>query len=201
MDLLRTEEIGTLRSFLQTIVNPRQDIPLISTLASPVFGFTADDLAAFRSARKKGSVYDALLESDLPKVKAFRKVFDTLRRQARLDPLTKLLEQVFSLTRLDSIYAAMPGGDAKRANLQTFFQLAADFEAGTLRDLGQFLDHLDALEGRGLVSAGGTAGGSVTIMSIHKSKGLEFPVVFLSGLSRVFNRENLRAQILCDKDL
>ncbi len=201
MDLLQTEEIGTLRSFLQTIVNPRQDIPLISTLASPIFGFTADDLAAFRSAKKKGSVYDALLESDMPKAKEFRKILETLRREARMNTLTQLLESVFSLTRLDSIYAAMPGGDAKRVNLQTFYQLAADFEAGSLRDLGQFLDHLDALENRGLVSAGSASGGSVTIMSIHKSKGLEFPVVFLCGLSRVFNRESLQAQILCDKEL
>ena len=201
MDLLQTEEIGTLRSFLQTIVNPRQDIPLISTLASPVFGFTADDLAAFRSRKKKGSVYDALLESNLPKAKEFRRVLEQLRREARMNTLTQLLESVFALTRLDSIYAAMPGGEAKRANLQTFYQLAAEFEAGSLRDLGQFMDHLDALEDRGLVAAGSTGGGAVTIMSIHKSKGLEFPVVFLCGLSRVFNRESLQAQILCDKEL
>ena len=201
MDLLQTEEIGTLRSFLQTIVNPRQDIPLISTLASPIFGFTADDLAAFRSTQRRGSVYDALLKSDLPKAQAFREILDRLRRDARMHTLTQLLETVYTLTRLDSIYGAMPGGEAKRANLQTFYQLAADFEMGSLRDLGQFLDHLDALEEKGLISAGASGGGCVTIMSIHKSKGLEFPVVFLCGLSRVFNKESIQAQILCDKEL
>ena len=200
-DLLQTEEIGTLRSFLQIIWNPRQDIPLVSTLASPIFGFTADELAEIRSARKKGAFYDALLLSDSPKVKTFLNTLDRLRREARMNPLTALLENCFALTRLDSVYAAMPGGEAKTANIQTFYQLAADFENGNLKDLGQFLDFLDAMEEKGLISAASSPAGCVTIMSIHKSKGLEFPVVFLSNLSRRFNTESQCAQILCDRDL
>lgn len=200
-DLLQTEEIGTLRAFLQAIMNPRQDIPLISILASPVFGFTADDLAQFRSKKKKGFVYDALLESDSPKANHFLKILNRLRQEARMNTLTALLESCFNLTRMDSIYAAMPGGEGKSSNLQTFYQLAADFEKNNLRDLSQFLDHLDALEERGLVTTGAANAGNVTIMSIHKSKGLEFPVVFLSNLSRRFNQESMRAQILCDKEL
>lgn len=200
-DLLETEEIGTLRSFLEIIVNPRQDIPLISTLASPVFGFTADDLAQVRSNRKKGSFYDALLECKLPKAEEFLNILTMLRKDARRYTLTQLLKQCFVLTRLDSIYGAMQGGETRKTNLQTFFQLAADYEKGSLRDLSQFLQHLESLQGRGLISAGTTPSGCVTIMSIHKSKGLEFPVVFLCGLSRVFNRESLQAQILCDQEL
>jgi len=201
MNLLKTQEIGTLRSFLQTIMNPRQDIPLISTLASPVFGFTADDLAIIRSKQKKGAVYDALMCSDSPKAMHFLSVLKTLRQDARMNTLTGLLKNCLTLTRLDSIYGAMPGGDAKTANIQTFYQLAADYEKGNHRDLSQFLDHLDALEEKGLIAAGSSNSGCVSIMSIHKSKGLEFPVVFLCGLSREFNRESLRAQILCDKEL
>ena len=200
-DLLQTEEIGTFRAFLQTIWNPRQDIPLISTLASPIFGFTADDLAAIRSARKKGAFYDALLESGDEKVLSFLKTLDILRREARRSSLTVLLENCLTLTRLDSVYAAMPGGEAKSANIQIFYQMAADFEKGNLKDLGQFLDFLDAMEEKGLISASSASSGCVTIMSIHKSKGLEFPVVFLSNLSRRFNRESQRAQILCDQKL
>ena len=90
----------------------------------------------------------------------------------------------------------MHGGEAKAANLQAFYQLAADFEATSRRELGQFLEHLDALEEKGLMTTAEAAGGCVTIMSIHKSKGLEFPVVFLCGLGREFNRESLRAQVL-----
>ncbi len=201
MDLLQTEEIGTLRSLLETIQNPRLDIPLISTLASPIFGFTADDLAHFRSQKKKGAVYDALLLSDMPKAKHFLSLLSKLRQEARMNTLTSLLEMCINLTRMDSIYGAMSGGESKSTNLQMFFQLAADFEKGNLRDLGQFLDHLTAMEDRGLVTLGNSKSGAVQIMSIHKSKGLEFPVVFLCNLSRKFNQESMRAQILCDKEL
>jgi len=200
-DLLETAEISTLRGFLETIYNPRQDIPLLSVLASPVFGFTADELAAFRAKHRHGCIYDALCLDDGEKSRQFVKTLDILRREARMSTLSQLLEKCYALTRMDSIYAAMSGGEARSANLQTFFQLAADYEMGNHRDLGQFLDHLRALEEKGLISAGATAAGCVTIMSIHKSKGLEFPVVFLSGLSRKFNRDSLKAQILSDKTL
>ncbi len=200
-DLLQTEEIGTLRSMLQTIYNPRVDIPLVSTLASPIFGFTADELAAFRSKRRGGCIYEALQRDDAPKSREFLAVLEELRTCARMNPLTELLETCFNRTKMDSIYAAMEGGEARSANLQTFFRLAADFENGDRRDLGQFLDHLTALEEKGLTAAESAAGGCVNLMSIHKSKGLEFPVVFLCGLSRSFNREDTRAQLLCHKAL
>ncbi len=201
MDLLKTQEVSTLRAFLQIIVNPRQDIPLVAALASPVFGFTAEDLATVRSTRKKGFIYDALLQSGSEKAKHFLSILHALRREAPMYTLTALLEHCFRLTRLDSIYAAMPGGEARSGNLQLFYQLAADFEKTNLRDLSQFLDHLDALQDRGLTTAGASGAGCVSIMSIHKSKGLEFPVVFLCNLSRKFNQESIRAQILCDKEL
>ena len=200
-DLLETAEIGTLRSFLETIYNPRQDIPLLSVLASPVFGFTADELAAFRAKRKYGCIYDALKQDDAHKSVEFVKTLENLRREARMHTLTELLERCYALTSVDSIYGAMAGGEVRSANLQTFFQLAADYEMGNHRSLGQFLDHLKALEEKGLISAGAGSTGCVSIMSIHKSKGLEFPVVFLCGLSRKFNRDSLQARILADKEL
>ena len=200
-DLLQTREIGTLRAILQTISNPRQDIPLLGALASPVFGFTADDLAAFRGQQKKGSVYDALLLDDSPKARAFLDTLTILRREARMYPITRLIEKIFSMTRMDSIFGAMDGGTVRKNNLQIFYQLAADYENGSRRDLSQFLEYLDQQEEKGLITAADAATGCVTLMSIHKSKGLEFPVVFLCGLSREFNREGLRAQVLCDKEL
>ncbi len=201
MDLLKTEEVGTLRSILQAILNPRLDIPLVSILASPVFGFTADELAEIRSRQKKGSIYDALHLSDSPKVKAFLKLLKELRNHARMDTITALLETCFRLTKLDSIYASMADGDRREENLRAFYQLAADYEKGSLKDLSQFLEYLKSIEGKGLVSVNAVNTDSVTIMSIHKSKGLEFPVVFLCNLSRRFNQESIRAQILCHKDL
>ena len=201
-DLLQTGEIATLRSILQTVYNPRQDIPLIAALVSPVFGFTADDLAAFRGQNPYGSVYDSLLKWEDPKAEHFFEVLQALRRAAKMYTIARLIETVFTLTRMDSIYAAMPGGEARSANLQTFYQLAVDFESVSRRDLGQFLQSLDAMEDKGLIAASEqSAAGAVTLMSIHKSKGLEFPVVIVAGLSREFNRESVRAQVLCDKEL
>ncbi len=200
-DLLQTQEIATFRCLLQTILNPRLDIPLVAVLSSPVFGFTAQDLASFRAREKKGSIYDALLASDTPKARHFINTLEALRQEARRENLTTLLERCFTLTRLDSLYAAMPGGQGRTANLQAFFRLAADYGAGGSRDLAQFLDHLQALEDRGIPAQDTASSGGVTIMSIHKSKGLEFPVVFLCNLSRSFNQEATRAQILCDREL
>ena len=199
--LLQSEEIATLRSLLQVIVNPRQDIPLVSVLMSPVFGFSADELADLRSRHKKGAIYDAVLCWDSPKAARFRETLKRLRLEAGIRSLTKLLEICISLTKLDSIYSAMPDGEVKRNNIRVFFKLASDFEAGMPRDLLQFLNHLEALDDRGIQDAAVSAGGAVTIMSIHKSKGLEFPVVFLCGLAREFNRDSLRSPILCDQDL
>ncbi len=201
-NLLQTREIGVLRSILQTVSNPRQDIPLVAALASPAFGFTADDLAVIRSKKRIGCIYDALLISELPKVKSFLDTLAVLRREARLGTLAQLIEKIFLLTRMDAAFEAMEGGGARKANLQTFYALAAEFETGARRDLEQFLEHLDGLEEKGLIAAGEqSAPGCVTIMSIHKSKGLEFPVVFCCGLSKSFNRESVRAQVLCDQSL
>lgn len=200
-NLLETGEISLLRALLQVISNPRQDIPLLSVLASPVFGFSADDLALLRTRNRNGELYDALTEFDHPKAEAFLKILAHLRTQARLVPLAKLVEEIFLLTHMDAIYAAMEDGVERSANLLAFFKIAVEFESGSRRDLEQFLDYLDSMEESGLTLADAQTGGSVTIMSIHKSKGLEFPVVFLCGLARSFNQEDLRAQVLCDKDL
>ena len=201
-DLLQTEEVAVLRSVLQTVSNPRQDIPLIAALVSPVFGFTADDLAAFRAGNRRCCVYDALRKSDMPKAKAFLETLDILRREARMGTIAQLIEKIFLLTRMDSLYAAMDCGDARKNNLHTFYTLACDFENTARRDLEQFLEHLTQMEEDGLIVSGEqTATGAVTLMSIHKSKGLEFPVVFVSDLSRKFNRESVNAQVLCDKEL
>ena len=201
-DLLGAEEILTVRCLLDVISNPRQDIPLIGAMASPVFGFTADDLAAFRGKKKTGSVYDALLADGSEKTKKFLDKLAIFRRKAQTGTLSQLLEYMFAETRLDSIYASMESGDAKAENLQAFYQLAVDFEREGRRDLPQFLEHLRVMEGKKLLAGGTTnTAGAVTIMSIHKSKGLEFPVVFLSGLSKGFNRDILREQVVCDKEL
>ena len=201
-DLLQTEEISFLRCLLQVIGNPRQDIPLLAVLSSRVFCFTADDLAALRKDDHKSSIYQLLRKSNSPKAAEFLACLKKLRKAATTQTLTELLETVFSETKMDSLYGAMPGGAVRRENIQSFYALAADFEATKLRGLGEFLDFLDSMEAKGLMTAGEqSAVGAVTMMSIHKSKGLEFPVVLVCGLSREFNRESVRAQVLCDQEL
>lgn len=201
IDLLQTTEVSTLRALLQIISNPRQDIPLICVLASAVFGFTADELAALRCESNRSCMYDTLCASSSDKVKAFLDILGKLRIEARMNSLCALMEQIFLLTRLDSIYAAMPAGTLKSSNLQMFYRYAADYDARG-GDLEKFLKHLELIEDDGLVVNSEKARADcVTIMSIHKSKGLEFPVVFLCGLSRRFNRESLNAQVLCDKQM
>ncbi len=202
VDLLQTEEVSTLRSLLQTIQNPLLDIPLISTMASPLFGFTADDLAAIRGGNKLCSFYESLQAHGGEKSVAFVKTLSRLRHVLRSQSLTGLLEEIFVSTGIDGVYAAMESGSMRVENLQSFYQLAADFEVGGNRDLGRFLEYLDTMEEKGLVTAGDqNVPGCVTIMSIHKSKGLEFPVVFLCGLGREFNTESQRSAVLCHKEL
>ena len=201
MDLLLTQEVGTLRSILQVISNPRQDIPLIAALASPVFGFTADQLATIRSKDLKNSFFDAMGKTNDVKVTDFLALLRELRKTAAMDSLPELLERIFNRTRLDSIYAAMDGGATRRANLEAFYQLAVNFASLGSCDLDRFLEQLDLLEENGLIAAEQASGGCVQIMSIHKSKGLEFPVVYLCGLARRFNQESLRAPVLCHKTM
>jgi ATP-dependent helicase/nuclease subunit A len=201
-DLLQTEEISVLRSVLQAIHNPQLDIPLLAAMASPVFGFTADELAAVRAGRRGGSIYDALCASEDEKIAAFLEVLNRLRREGRMESITRILETIFAETRMDSVYAAMADGEVRQANLQAFYQMASASEAGGQRDLGRFLEYLDAMESKGLMAAAeNNQAGCVSMMSIHKSKGLEFPVVFLCGLGRQFNQESKRAPVMCHKEL
>lgn len=201
-DLLKTEEIETLWALLQVIDNPLQDIPLLTVLSSRVFCFTANDLAAVRSQNKSGSIYEALKASTQPKATSFIHMLNCLREEARLNSLSQLLNKIFVLTKFDTIYRMMAGGDEKVENLQSFCRIVGGFESGDRGGLGQFLSYLDAMTERGLATEDrGSNPDAVSIMSIHKSKGLEFPVVFLCGLSKRFNGKDLQGQVLCHKEL
>jgi len=201
-DLLQTEEIATLRAILQVVNNPLQDIPLTAALVSPVFGFTAEDLASLRGTNRRDEIYVLLRDATDSKCCNFMNILRKLRSCANVSSVTELLSEVYKETKLLSIYSSMTDGEARLDNLQTFFQIASDYETTGPKELGRFLEYLDAAENRGLAGAGSQQEkGSVTIMSIHKSKGLEFPVVFLCGLSRKFNQESAQSQVLCDKDL
>ena len=201
-DLLETEEISVLYALLQTISNPLQDIPLTAAVSSRIFAFTADDLAEIRGQKKYLSFYDSLKRSDNPKAKAFLGSLEDFRQQSRMCSITQLIDYIFTKTKIDSVYAAMRDGQKRIANIQEFCRLAAGCESNGKPDLEHFLEHLEALSQKGMVvTSDQNATGAVTVMSIHKSKGLEFPVVFLCGLARKFNQRSAQEQVLCDKDL
>ena len=200
-DLLQTEEITVLRALLQVIDNPQQDIPMTSVVTSRVFGMTADDIAVIRAKNRKLSIYDALKACDNSKSRSFIDMLSTLRSEARLSCLSQVINRVLNLTKIDSIYSSLHDGDIRVENIQTFCQMAFAFEANGQSDLGRFLEYLDNLEIKGFAVNEEKSAGTVRIMSIHKSKGLEFPVVFLCGLSKAFNTEDTHAAVLCDGEL
>lgn len=201
-DLLGSEEVSFLRCLLQVISNPLQDIPLVAVLLNRIFAFSADELAQLRSANRRSCVLDVLKQAKTAKAKEFLEVLNNLRKDARILHLSELLEKICALTHADSIYAAMPDGQQRSENMRQFLLIASDYETAVGGGLDRFLEYLNALDEKGIASTGDeTLSGAVTVMSIHKSKGLEFPVVFLCGLSRGFNKESLNAQLLCDRDL
>ncbi len=189
-------------SILQIIDNPHRDVPLAAALASPVFGFTADELAALRVNCRKGDLYDALCASaDDERTAAFLSWLEPLREEARWLPLHTLLRRVYSETGIEAVYGAR--GGRLRAELQTVFHFAASCAAGDSPTLAQFLAHVESLrvQNAALPLEETGQGGAVRIMSVHKSKGLEFPVVILAGLSRRFNVEDTRRQMLTHPEL
>ncbi len=198
-NVLQSEEVQFLRSLLQVIDNPLQDIPLVAVMMSRVFGFTADALAAIRKENTYSAIYKLLINSQDEKAAAFYDTITRLRNFARMSTVSELIEHILLLTRIDSIYLASSGNNNA---IEAFLQLVSQAEQVGSRDVRGFLSYLDGISERSLVSAqNNRSDGMVTILSIHKSKGLEYPVVILSGLSKRFNREDLKEQVLCDRTL
>lgn len=200
-ELMEAEEVQFLHSMLQVISNPLQDIPLVAVLSSRVFGFSADELAAMRADHQKCDFYQALLQDQREKSKEFLRVLDQLRLDARMYSVSQLIDRIFIQTDADAIYQAMPDGDVRSENLRSFCTLASNCASVGQGSVEAFLEYLDIIASEGYQIPGNVAGKAVRIMSIHKSKGLEFPVVFLCGLSKSFNMEQTRQQVLCDSVL
>ena len=199
-----TTEISVAISLLQVVDNPRQDVPLLSVLRSPVFAFSPDRLAQLR-AGCSGCVYEAVeagAQREEADCVAFLSLLGELRALAAEESSHKLLWYIYQRTDLPAIFAAMPQGGARRANLMALYEEARRFESGGHKGLMAFLIHLTRLAENGLpVPVEGESVGGVRILSIHRSKGLEFPVVFLCGLEHQFNTEDTRSTILFHPDL
>ena len=192
-------EVSTLLSLLAVLDNPHQDIPLIAVLRSPAFDFSADDLSRIRAADRDGDLYAALCaaaETDA-RCRAFLAWLERRRREAPDLLAAELVWRLIEELDLLALCSAMSDGEQRRARLMAFVSLAERFEGSGYRGLHRFVLWLRRQAARGEEPALGADGGSaVQILSIHKSKGLEFPVVFLCDTGRRFNKSDVRDTVL-----
>ncbi|MBR2880660.1 MAG: UvrD-helicase domain-containing protein, partial [Oscillospiraceae bacterium] len=192
-------EVGIAMDMLTVIDNPHADVSLISVLRSPAFGFSADELSAIRAADKGADFYSALLrcaEKGNERCAAFAQRLAAIRKAAPDLSLDELLWRIYTETELFALCSAMSGGDERRANLMTLFQMARSFEESGYRGLFRFVAWLRRMAENDREPPRSGDGDHVSIMSIHKSKGLEFPFVFLCDLGHGFNRQDEHAQVL-----
>ncbi len=199
-----TTEVSVAIALLQVLDNPRQDVALLAALRSPLFRFTPDRLAGLRSAGE-GTVYDCLSagaargEADCMD---FLELLAGLRELAAEESSHRLLWHIYGRLDVPAVFAAMPDGERRRANLMALYDEAARFESGGHRGLMAFLLHLSRMAENGVsVPVPGGEAGGVRILSIHKSKGLEFPVVLVCGLDRQFNEADSKATVLFHPEL
>ena len=200
-DMLRTPEILTLISCLEIVDNPRQDIPLLSVLSSPLFGFTADELAQVRLCEQEHDYYTALCTAaeQMPKAKDFLDRLTQMRLLAADLPVRQLLWNIIDITGAMGIFGAMPNGRARQRHITTLIELAGSFEQSGSRGLFAFVRYLREMRAgeKGFnVSDGEEISGAVRIMTIHKSKGLEFPIVILANCAKQFNIMDLSKPVL-----
>ena len=202
-DFFASMEIAVLFSFLQVIDNPRQDVPLIAVLRSPLFGFVPDELAALRSQQRTGDFYDALLLSEDGHSKAFLAVLRSLRDSAAHLSVRELLSEIYRKCNVLGIFGAMHRGAERKDNLLAFLKLSEDFARTGRQGLFDFVRTLREQLASGEAAAMQTthASSGVRIMSIHKSKGLEFPVVILSDLARRFSNMDFQSSVLVHPQL
>lgn len=208
----KSPEIQVIISLLQVIDNPVQDIPLLAVLRSPVVSLDMDELAELRLADRKGSVYDALQvfaanpdHRGAKKAGAFLHQLHKWRDMSRHLSTDRLIWQLYQETGYFSLVGAWPAGEQRQANLRILFERARQFEATSYKGLFNFIHFVDKLKSSqgdmGSAKILGANSNVVRIMSIHKSKGLEFPVVILSGCGKKFNLQDLYRKILLHQDL
>lgn len=208
----RTTEVQTVMAILNIIDNPMQDIPLLAVMRSPVFGFNAEELVDIRLVDREISFYEALRKYagapdiyNKAKIDEFLSRLDVWRERARYTPTDELIWYIYSETGYYAYAGAMSGGLQRQANLRILFQRAKQYEATSYKGLFNFINFINKMQ-----SSKGDMGGAkilgenedvVRVMSIHKSKGLEFPVVFVSGAGKGFNLMDMNASILLHHEL
>lgn len=204
-------EIKIMMSLLKVVDNPRQDIPLASVLRSPIVGLNEDELTKIRLEKRQGSFYEALqifeksyTNETANKVKIFLDKLKQFRVASREGALSELIWEIYRETGYYDFVGGIPGGRQRQANLRALYDRARSYEATTFRGLFRFLRFIERMEERGddlgAARALSEQEDVVRIMTIHKSKGLEFPIVILGAIDKEFNFMDLRQKYLLHKD-
>lgn len=198
-DFFTSIEVSCAMSMLAVIDNPHQDVPLIAALRSPAFGFTPDELSEVRACDREGDYYAALSAAGEKNEKcaAFLRTLSSFRTLSPDIGVCELLWRLYNALDLMAVCSAMTDGETRRRNLALLLECADRFESSGYRGLRRFNLWLGRMAKRGEEPEGaGASADAVRIMSVHKSKGLEFPVVFLCDTSRRFNRQDSRDTVL-----
>lgn len=214
-----TVEVETVLALLDVIDNPQQDIPLAAVLHSPIYQFTDEELAelvahfgSLRAALPQAPEANASDGTQSPLAPALQAKLDHFcaelaryRAMAHYLSIHELLYRIFDETGYDHYVSAMPAGRRRKANLDAMIDMALSFEKTSYKGLFDYIRYIEKLRkydsDQGEATVFSDQDDLVRIMSIHKSKGLQFPVVFLSGMSRRFNTRSLNDAVLVDAEL
>ena len=211
---LESIEIRTITSLLKIIDNPYRDIPLATVMRSIIGDFTDNELIEIRLTQNEGYFYDSLKEAKAsPKIdgKLKEKVINFLnklnkwREEERYLPLNEFIQKIYEETDYYNYVRLMPNGQVRKANLKMLLDRAKDYEKISFKGLFNFIRYLEKVKSSNsdLSSAKviGENENVVRIMSIHKSKGLEFPVAIISRTDKKFNQKDLNESILLHQDI
>ena len=212
LEYIDSIEVQTVMSLLKIIDNPMQDIPFVTVLRSQIGGFSDDDLVQIRINDKNSSFYEAMLKSQIQvedslknKIITFLELIENFRTAKEYLTLDELIWRIYIDTGYFNFVGLMPNGNLRQANLKILFERAKEYENVSFKGLFNFITFIDKikLNNNDLGSAKliGENENVIRIMSIHKSKGLEFPVVFLSGIGKGFNMMDLNQTILIHQDI
>ena len=201
------QEIQLLLALLSIIDNPEQDLPMAAVLHSGLVGLDANELGALRLSGK-GSLWSLMPayaeEAQDERLLAFIGHMERWRTLSRRHGVTDLLWDIYESQDYVNYVGAMPNGLVRRANVLALYDRAKGYEASGFRGLFRFLRFVESLRDSNqdmpLANVVSEADNVVRLMTIHKSKGLEFPVVFLSGVQKRFNMMDLRSELLIDKN-
>lgn len=205
--ILETPEITFLTSLLKIIDNPVDDIPLTAVMLSPVFGFTPDELSVMRTNLKKGSVYACVVnaaENGSGKARVFLDEIARMRTLSSTLRTGELVRRLIEETGYGAIVCAMKDSEKRRANLNLFIDLANKYESTGSKGVSGFIRYVDSAVGnKSSIKCGETkseAANAVRIMTIHKSKGLEFPVCIVAACEKSYSTLDLKKELIISRE-